>query len=104
MSILPLPAARSLGWRPRPAYAPESLVTLLSRNGADISRTFAEITAALPAAAVHRRLMLDGEIVALDSAGVPSFSRLQAARAAASAPQSCPPCGRSQSGARYSMS
>jgi bifunctional non-homologous end joining protein LigD len=52
-------------------------VTLLSRNGADITGTFPEITAALPAAASNRRMILDGEIVALDKRGIPSFSRLQ---------------------------
>jgi bifunctional non-homologous end joining protein LigD len=52
-------------------------VTLLSRNGADITRTFPEITASLPAALSGRRAILDGEIVALDQHGVPSFSRLQ---------------------------
>jgi bifunctional non-homologous end joining protein LigD len=52
-------------------------VTLLSRNGADITRTFPEITAALPTAVRQRRVILDGEIVALDGDGVPSFSRLQ---------------------------
>ena len=52
-------------------------VTLLSRNGADITHTFPEITAALPAAVGNRCVVLDCEIVALDEAGVPSFSRLQ---------------------------
>jgi len=52
-------------------------VTILSRNGADITRTFPEITAALPAVLGNRSVVLDGEIVALDEAGVPSFSRLQ---------------------------
>lgn len=53
------------------------VVKLLSRNGADITHTFPEITAALPAAVEHRRAVLDGEIVALDNSGAPSFSRLQ---------------------------
>src|SRR4051794_26169197 len=52
-------------------------VTLVSRNGGEITRTFPEITAALPAAVNGRRAVLDGEIVALDHDGVPSFSRLQ---------------------------
>jgi hypothetical protein len=52
-------------------------LTLLSRNGADITRTFPEISAALRAAVDGRRVVLDGEIVALDGTGVPSFSRLQ---------------------------
>jgi ATP-dependent DNA ligase len=41
-------------------------VTPLSRNGADITRTFPEITAALPTAVSQRSVILDGEIVALD--------------------------------------
>ena len=52
-------------------------VTLLSRNGAVITATFPEIPAALSAALSKRDLILDGEIVALDEAGVPCFSRLQ---------------------------
>lgn len=52
-------------------------VTLLSRNGADITRTFPEITSALPSAVCNRGVVLDGEIVALDKTGVPSFSLLQ---------------------------
>src|SRR3954453_7477586 len=47
-------------------------VTLLSRNGADITRTFPDITSALPNAC-NRRVILEGEIVALDKSGVPSF-------------------------------
>jgi bifunctional non-homologous end joining protein LigD len=52
-------------------------VMLLSRNGADITLTFPEITAALPCVVAGRRTVLDGEIVALDETGVPSFERLQ---------------------------
>ena len=51
-------------------------VTLLSRNGADITRTFPEISVALPTA-LSRPVVLDGEIVAFDAQGVPSFARLQ---------------------------
>jgi bifunctional non-homologous end joining protein LigD len=69
---------------------------LLSRNGADITRTFPEITAALPEAIGKRGVVLDGEIVALDEAGVPSFSRLQQRW-----PQEPPPDTRiTESGAR----
>jgi bifunctional non-homologous end joining protein LigD len=53
------------------------VVTLLSRNGANITRTFPEITAALPDAVCRHPVVLDGEIVAVDNNGVPSFSRLQ---------------------------
>ena len=52
-------------------------VTLLSRNGANNTWTFPETAAALPKAVSGRRIILDGEIVALDDAGVPSFRRLQ---------------------------
>lgn len=55
----------------------DGTVTLLSRNGADITHTFPEIAAALPATALGRPVVLDGEIVALDAKGVPSFGRLQ---------------------------
>uniref|UniRef100_UPI0032B12F58 ATP-dependent DNA ligase n=1 Tax=uncultured Mycolicibacterium sp. TaxID=2320817 RepID=UPI0032B12F58 len=51
--------------------------TLLSRNGMNITATFPEIASALPKALGHRRVVLDGEIVALDADGVPCFSRLQ---------------------------
>lgn len=52
-------------------------VTLLSRNGAVITRTFPEVTSALPAAVGGRPVVLDGEIVAPDRDGVPCFGRLQ---------------------------
>lgn len=51
------------------AVVADGVVTLFSRNGADITRTFPEITAALPEAVI-----LDGEIVALDTDGAPSCS------------------------------
>ncbi|MGY4646533.1 non-homologous end-joining DNA ligase [Mycobacterium sp. URHB0021] len=57
------------------AVVDRGTVALLSRNGVDITRTFPEITTAL--ARSDRSLVLDGEIVALDESGVPSFSRLQ---------------------------
>lgn len=50
-------------------------VTLWSRNRANISQTFPDLHAAL--ATAGRRMVLDGEIVALDETGVRSFSRLQ---------------------------
>jgi bifunctional non-homologous end joining protein LigD len=59
------------------AVVDRSRVTLFSRNGADITRTFPEITAALAGVVGNRSVVLDGEIVALDNTGVPSFSRLQ---------------------------
>ncbi|KUI16942.1 hypothetical protein AU193_22435 [Mycobacterium sp. GA-1285] len=59
------------------AVCDEASVTLQSRNGANITRTFPEVAAALSRALGRRRVILDGEIVALDAEGVPSFSRLQ---------------------------
>lgn len=52
-------------------------ITLLSRNGADVTPTFPEVTAALPPAVSGRAVILDGEIVAPDTRGVPCFDRLQ---------------------------
>ena len=52
-------------------------VTLLSRNGADITYTFPGVSEALTSAVVAGQTLLDGEIVALDRAGTPSLSRLQ---------------------------
>jgi bifunctional non-homologous end joining protein LigD len=52
-------------------------VTLLSRNGANVTRTFPEIASGLSALVSHLPVVLDGEIVALDGTGVPSFGRLQ---------------------------
>ncbi len=54
-------------------------VWLFSRNGADITDTFPEISTALAEVlpAARRQIILDGEIVALDRDGRPSFARLQ---------------------------
>ena len=52
-------------------------VTLLGRSGQDVTARYPEIVAALRALAFDR-LLIDGEIVALDARGVPSFQRLQA--------------------------
>ncbi|MGH7534213.1 MAG: non-homologous end-joining DNA ligase, partial [Gemmatimonadales bacterium] len=49
---------------------------LLSRNGNDLSDRFPEVTRALGAMPFDR-FILDGEVVALDDAGRPSFQRLQ---------------------------
>ena len=54
----------------------EDVVTIFTRNGADVSRTFPEL-AHVRAAVGARRMILDGEIVAVDSDGRPSFTRLQ---------------------------
>jgi len=49
---------------------------VLSRNGNDLSACFPEIVQALKALPFER-LLLDGELVALDEQGRPSFQRLQ---------------------------
>ena len=49
---------------------------LLSRNGNDFSPCFPEVCQALKALPCER-LVLDGELVAVDAAGRPSFQRLQ---------------------------
>lgn len=51
-------------------------VDVYTRNGAHASSTFPELTGLRDALAGHEAV-LDGEIVALDRAGRPSFSRLQ---------------------------
>jgi bifunctional non-homologous end joining protein LigD len=60
----------------RALAAREANGRLLSRNGNDLSSCFPEIIQALTALP-FRRLLLDGEVVALDEAGHPSFQRLQ---------------------------
>lgn len=52
-------------------------VRLMTRNGNDVTATYPEIVEALPKTLTSRSCVLDGEIVALDKAGVPSFSLLQ---------------------------
>ena len=59
------------------AVVSADVVTLWSRNGANITDTFPEITAAMPQAVAGRPVILDGEIVALDKDGAPSFGRLR---------------------------
>jgi bifunctional non-homologous end joining protein LigD len=63
------------GIRCQAAVAPGAL-RLYSRNGRDITDGYPELTELLRAARGHR-LLLDGELVALDRAGVASFERLQ---------------------------
>jgi bifunctional non-homologous end joining protein LigD len=70
-------------------------VTLFSRNGADITRTFPEITTALSAAVGGRRIVLDGEIAALDDAGAhPSSGRSGVGTRTAAPPPNF--CGKSR--------
>jgi bifunctional non-homologous end joining protein LigD len=52
-------------------------VTLLGRSGQVVTGRYPEVVAALEAL-VFDRFLIDGEIVALDDRGVPSFQRLQA--------------------------
>jgi bifunctional non-homologous end joining protein LigD len=54
-----------------------SAVTLLGRSGQVVTGRYPEIVAALRALAFDR-FLIDGEIVAPDARGVPSFQRLQA--------------------------
>jgi bifunctional non-homologous end joining protein LigD len=57
-------------------YVEDGRARVLSRNDRDVSVSYPEL-ASLPAALGGRAVILDGEIVALDAAGRPSFSRLQ---------------------------
>ena len=50
---------------------------LWSRNGNDITASFPEVVQALPKAFPGGDCVIDGEIVAFDEAGRPSFGRLQ---------------------------
>ncbi len=58
------------------AYLNKGNLRLLSRNNKDITAQYPEL-AALACSLPDRRLVLDGEIVALGADGRPSFSRLQ---------------------------
>ncbi len=54
----------------------DGAVTVFSRNGLDVSTCFPEMSG-VAAAVGHRPMVLDGEIVAVDAHGRPSFTRLQ---------------------------
>jgi bifunctional non-homologous end joining protein LigD len=58
------------------AYAEGGTVRVLSRNDRDVSASYPEL-AELTRLLGPRRAVLDGEIVALDAAGRPSFAELQ---------------------------
>src|ERR1043165_5529353 len=58
------------------AYLGAAGSVLVSRNDRDITAGYPEL-AGLAAAVGGRRLVLDGELVAMDDADRPSFSRLQ---------------------------
>lgn len=59
------------------AAARDSKCQLFSRNNNDTTATFPELPTAVLDALRGRNAIIDGEIVALDSNGQPSFSRLQ---------------------------
>jgi bifunctional non-homologous end joining protein LigD len=60
------------------AYVSPSGVRILSRNERDVTASYPDIGALLSGSPIlDRSPILDGEIVALDSAGHPSFARLQ---------------------------
>lgn len=52
-------------------------VSLWSRNLREITASYPDVVAALTELTDGRTLLIDGELVALDAAGAPSFSRLQ---------------------------
>src|SRR5438270_11821007 len=58
------------------AYVQRGRIRLESRTGRDISAQFPEARG-LAAALGRRQVVLDGELVAFDEAGRPSFQRLQ---------------------------
>ena len=58
------------------AYVIDGQLRLISRNDADMTVSYPELTR-LPAQLAHGAAFLDGEIVSLTRAGRPSFSQLQ---------------------------
>jgi bifunctional non-homologous end joining protein LigD len=58
------------------AFCEGNSLRLLSRNRRDVTLSFPELQT-LPAAIDRRNVLLDGEIVALDDSGLPSFAKLQ---------------------------
>jgi bifunctional non-homologous end joining protein LigD len=58
------------------AYVDGGIVKLISRSGEDITRRYPEIHA-MGRALGSRQVILDGEIVALDDSGRPSFEEIQ---------------------------
>jgi bifunctional non-homologous end joining protein LigD len=58
------------------AYIATGIFRLMSRNDKDVTRSYPELTD-LSVAVNDRQLVLDGEIVAFDDAGRPSFGTLQ---------------------------
>ena len=77
------PVPRGPGWAfemkwdgVRAVVAVANQVRAISRNNRDITPSYPEL-AGLPSQLGGRRVVLDGELVALDHTGVPSFARLQ---------------------------
>src|SRR5688500_15886721 len=58
------------------AYCEDGALRISSRRGEDASHRYPELTG-LPEALVGRPAILDGEVVAFDAAGKPSFQTLQ---------------------------
>ncbi|MCU1477231.1 MAG: ATP-dependent ligase [Subtercola sp.] len=58
-------------------YLDDQSVRLLTRKGNDVTAAYPDLLDSLRAAAGGHELVLDGEIVALDAKGRPSFGRLQ---------------------------
>lgn len=58
------------------AYLDRGKIRLLSRNNKDLTAQYPEV-AGLAEALTDRQVILDGELVALDAAGRPSFAKLQ---------------------------
>ncbi len=76
-------------------FVEDGKVRLLSRNGTAMQQTYPELAALPESLAAAKTAIVDGEIVALDEQGRPSFSLLQprmmaGARSAASLAQSIP--------------
>ena len=65
---------RAIAYLDRSATPP---VRLVSRNGIDVTTTYPEIVEALPDHVGATSAVLDGEIIAADSSGRPSFGALQ---------------------------
>jgi len=59
------------------AYLEDGRCRLVSRNQNDFTAGFPEVARAIPEAVRAKRAVLDGEIVALDPEGRPSFSLMQ---------------------------
>ncbi len=59
------------------ALAADGTVRCWTRTGREVSATWPEVTATVPAGLLGRAALVDGEVVALGTDGRPSFARLQ---------------------------